>query len=664
MTPRGPGRLVDWLRVLPAGLAAGAAAFAVDRAAAGWMLTYSLRLEAVQVEAYLLAGLALAALVAGVRRLFGAASLGIAGLGARAFALVWAPAVVERVIWAAGARQPFLEIGLGAIALAVVGCGLWIAAKLGNDRPALGWVVAGITLSLALAVHRDVSASDLSRRALGLDLVLAAAAVLTLAAASLARRRLRLGAIAALVGLIAWGVLAWETRAPGLPRSSGASAGTTERSASDLILIVIDTLRADVFQEILATTPEGQAFRDRLRDAAFFDRAVAVAPWTAPSVASILTGVYPSEHGFGRSLPGARALLAPLPRGIPTLAEILRRRGYRTFASVANPLLYPSTQIGRGFDRYEVLQSSTTKLPLLTVLNRWKVLDGHAYQTADLVRRRAEGEIGALKASRPFFLWLHFMDPHQPYLPHRGLSGGPGRDTVAARYRGEVRFVLAQLTRLVDRLRAEHLWQDSAVVIVADHGEMFRSDHHDGGVLGRDGRPKLTGHGHALYEELVHVPLVIRPPGGLPHAARSDRLVSQVDLMATMLDLVGAAAPAAGNDAVDLAPWLREGGEATPRSARSSALSGFCHFGHGQRALTWDRFQVIDFGRSRVELYDVAADPQERNDLAQRDPERLQEGQRRLDERWAELRHLRGAEAPADVVVDEATRRQLEALGY
>ncbi|MEM6796515.1 MAG: sulfatase-like hydrolase/transferase, partial [Acidobacteriota bacterium] len=407
-----------------------------------------------------------------------------------------------------------------------------------------------------------------------------------------------------------------------------------------------------------------------------FDNVVAAAPWTAPSVATIMTGLWPPEHGYGYQEKVSRDLrLTRLTPEVRTLAEMLEARGYATTALVANPVLGIGSGLERGFERFELLSGRTSKLPLLTVANRLKLLPRELYLDAEGVRQRLESHVDALAEDpRPDFLWLHVMDPHAPLMQHPDLPAEPGIDLVGPEltYRREVRYTLAELARMIDVLEEHGLWRDSVFVMVADHGEMFAAD--DRGPL-MPNRTKTHGHGHALFSELVRVPLLIRPPGGREAELRSAVLASHVDLLRTLEDLMGVDLPLRELDRYSLAPLLAAapsasaaggstagGPEPPPPLARPYALIGANHSGPQQRALRSSRHKLIEYEEDRLppQLFDLELDPAERRNLIDRDSQRAEEMEEILGVAWGSLDRMEG-EA---VELDAETREQLRALGY
>lgn len=645
------------------GALAGFVGLLFDLGLARWMLGFPIDLKAQYAFAYVTTGAALGLLTAGVHLLFRRPASGLRILS-WSLLFLWLPPVVDRLgsrATSLGIPSWLVDVGGG---LAVLVLMVLAATARGVRVPASVPVLAGLASTAGLAVHRNVVDADFSLDSLHLDAGIVSCAVLIFLALQL-RSRKRWMAAAASVVLVTW--LALEVRPVAMPdRVAEATEG-----APNLILIVADTLRADTFNEALESTPEGAAFRQRFGGVAYFDRLTAVAPWTVPSMGTVLTGLYPSQHGFGR-LSNRPARLRKLDEGVPTIASRLRNRGYRTFAWVANPILYSDTGIDRGFDSYRLLQPATTKLPLLTLYVELGLVDEELYQPGDALAERLEESLGELRDAEPFFLWLHLMDPHKPYRPHEGLTpevgpDHPGEDE--ALYWGETRFTLAQTVEIADDLDAAGLWQDSAVIFLSDHGEMFESDDRETGSKSRKGLPLNTGHGNGLYEELVHVPLVIRPAGGLERTIHVDRLVSHVDLYDTFGDLIGLDLPAPGESAgYSVAPWLADSGPSDETETRSWSVTGFLQHKPPQRALVGRQLKIIDFESERIELYDLSTDPAERHDLSSERADALAEGLRLLDAYWAGIDGSRkDGEAAGDgegVDLDEETRRRLEALGY
>jgi arylsulfatase A-like enzyme len=396
----------------------------------------------------------------------------------------------------------------------------------------------------------------------------------------------------------------------------------------DLVLVVVDTLRADhlgCYGYPRPTSPRIDALAGR---GTVFDAAWAAAPWTLPSIMSIMTSLYPSVHRVEND--GLR-----LGEGTATLASLLRDGGYATGGFVAH--VYASAAFGfdRGFDRFEDFGLSRPDYRL----------EAGMEPTADTVTGKALDWLQEQRG-KPVFLFVHYFDPHWPYAPperFRTLFPTPQRDERDAaydaisryldplvpipddyrrflidRYDGEIRFVDEQIGRLLDGLgkagRADRTW----IVVTGDHGEEFK----DHGSM---------GHGRRLYEEVVRVPLVVVGPGAAGSrpgdAAPSIRIqvpVSGIDLAPTLLDLAGRTPLPAGLHGRSLRGLMSPTTQATspgpaPDRTLLSETMRLNAFGKAVRSGAWKLIHSMDENRS--ELYDLAADPGERRDRADERPD-------------------------------------------
>jgi arylsulfatase A-like enzyme len=427
----------------------------------------------------------------------------------------------------------------------------------------------------------------------------------------------------------------------------GCVAEPRERS---VVLLVIDTLRADhlsLHGYARATSPALDRFAGR---AAVFERAFASSSWTLPSIGSLLTGRLPGAHGAGLRL-GAPSQFARLGDGVPTLAETLGARGYATAAFVANPYLVEAFGLARGFATYEnapVTNQRIRRAPrIFASAQEWLEQNGE----------------------RPFFLLVHVFDPHMDYDPPKeargaftsGIESGlslPLRDFremreqgalsagdqsfVRAAYDEEILGVDAALGGFLQSLDDAGLLDSALVVLTSDHGEEL-FDH--GGFE----------HGHSLHQELLHVPLLVW--GRDVAAARISEPVSLVDVLPTIAEATGVP-PAPEAAGVSLWPLLREGGGALPQRAlwAESTL-----YGPPQAAIVrWPHKLVLGAGAPR--LYDLAQDPKEQRDLAATQPERAAALESELRGRLEKAKQAQTPRQPAQL--DDGTRERLRALGY
>jgi arylsulfatase A-like enzyme len=259
------------------------------------------------------------------------------------------------------------------------------------------------------------------------------------------------------------------------------------------------------------------------------------------------------------------------------------------------------------------------------------------------------------------------MDPHRPLYPHALLAelaeeAAFGEDERL--YYRETRYVLDEIAQWLEAARAAGALRNAAVVLVADHGDMFVRDGHDIGPVGSRQQRKLRGHGHALYEELVHVPLVVAPPGADAGGGDVWALVSHVDLHDTLAELLGVDLPSSGDDRVSVAAWLRGDGQAAP--VRRYALLSSSDQGPVQLALRARAEKLIVFtqGVRPAELYDLAHDAGERHNLAESAPGRLAPLETALEAFAEDFATSARAAAGSPIEFSPEAREQLEALGY
>ena len=590
---------------------------------------------------------------------------GFATSFATAFAVIYCIPIAERLLAFGGGRierallagfswQRIALLGASILgALLVMGiAGFWLTRRSGSD--AVGRALTGLAAATGLAVNRGAFQHPLETTALVADVLI----VLSVMAAA---ELYRWAGAKALGAVMATGLaIAFIRVAQPMPETLGSEAVP---SKPHLILLVVDTLRADVFERVVRETPEGRTFAEHFDDAAWFSRAQATSPWTAPSMGSILTGLYPAEHGFG-AVNAKRDLnrtLRPMSQAAIPLTTRLVNRGYTTEAILANPILFPGCGLDRDFDRYEILTSNIKRLPLAFAIARLGWLEIHAYQDAAEVNRHIEKQIGRWSRSpKPLFLWLHYLDPHKPMRLHPDLPDDPlasGLDHEQRLYRDETRFALRHVAEMIDQLKEASLWQNSAVVFVSDHGELMHSDQHVAPVKDKNGQFLRRGHGKVLYQGLTRIPLIIKPPGGLDKKKEIDALASHTDVYDTLVDLLELDTPKIGGDRISLAPWLMG---SSPDRKRSATLLGGIQAGIPQRGLVTETHKLIVYRRQKPpELYDLTTDPKELNDLNGRtDPEPwLKE----LDTRWSELVQHKDEAATE---LDQETRDQLKALGY
>jgi arylsulfatase A-like enzyme/tetratricopeptide (TPR) repeat protein len=386
-----------------------------------------------------------------------------------------------------------------------------------------------------------------------------------------------------------------------------------------VILISVDTLRADhlpVYGYRLVETPAIDALA---REALVFENAVSHVPLTLPSHASIFTGLLPFQNGVRDNI-GYR-----LDPAHETLASFLSARGYATGAAISCVVLDRATGVGRGFDFYDDrIEGSEAGQAI-----------GQVQRKGGESEKRLEGWIAAQPAGRPMFALLHLYEPHTPYEPPEPFRGRYPE----SRYDGEIAAADEVVGRFVGFLKARGLYDKSLVVFLSDHGE----------GLGEHGEDE---HGILLYREAVHVPLFVKLPGRRRAGERVDAPAGLTDVFPTVARALGLEPPKGlpGASLLDLAS-RRVGA----RDVYSETLYPRFHFGWSDLAsLTDDRHQYIQ-GRA-AQLFDWREDPGEKRDLAGSLPPAF----RRLRVVLAAL--SRPLQAPG--AADPETVKKLASLGY
>lgn len=404
------------------------------------------------------------------------------------------------------------------------------------------------------------------------------------------------------------------------PASAPAAEGTHAAAAPpSLLLITLDTTRADAIGAYggaaAAATPE----LDALAAAGIrYVRAIAASPLTLPSHATLLTGLDPVEHGVRGN--GTAAL----SDRIPTLAEALSERGYSTAAFVASRVLDRRFGLDQGFATYDDAM-------LAERIGEY----GYPERPADAVTDAATAWVGERAPGEPFFLWVHYYDPHAPYEPPPELAGESER----SRYLGEVAFVDRQVGRLLAAARA----QSPALLVAAvgDHGE----------ALGEHGE---RGHGIFLYRATIEVPMILAGPG-VPRGRVIDEPVAIRRLAATLLALLGQGGGLPGPPL----PGAAAEAPQAPQPIFSEATMPAEVYGWAPLAAVTDghwRFIVAP----RPELYDLVVDPGELTNRAADQPDQTARLRSAL-EGLASRQPVATASPPQ---LDAETRAALLALGY
>ncbi|HEX3125924.1 MAG TPA: sulfatase [Thermoanaerobaculia bacterium] len=417
----------------------------------------------------------------------------------------------------------------------------------------------------------------------------------------------------------------------------------------NVILVLVDTLRADhlgTYGYSRPTSPNVDAFA---RESLKFENARSQASCTFPSANSILTSRYPSAF-LGQ--PAAHEL--GIPDSIPSIAEILKHRGFRTAAVSASPVVRntpgrfnPGAGFGRGFDTFH---------------------EDCVWKPAGCVNRAAFPLLQATD-DRPFFLYLHYLDPHGPYRPPksqrgRWAKGRPDKEFIRAGdpnpigdmiYKGapdpglkpsDIEYLVGlydeeiasfdnQFANLLKELKRTGKWDDTLLIFTADHGEEFLEHGH-------------IKHCRTLYDSSIRIPMFIHFPGVEPKVLKQP--VQNLDLVPTILDYLGIDAKGLKLEGESLRPLIEGTGNLDPHQY---GMQGTL------RSASDDRHKLIhDLGKGSFELYDLQADPREKTDRLRQD-RRAFHGLRELLTSW-----LGRTEGKGKAEESLEAERKLRSLGY
>ena len=402
-------------------------------------------------------------------------------------------------------------------------------------------------------------------------------------------------------------------------------SGGEREDRLNLLLITLDTTRADhlgCYGYGNARTPA----IDQLAQAGVrFNRFFCNVPLTLPSHATMMTGLYPPEHGC--RVNGANRL----GDDITTLAERFSSHGYRTGAFVAAFVLDSKFGLDRGFRTYDDYDVPTSNdIYDDNIMYRYRRAD----RVADAALEWLEEQSG-----EPFFCWVHFFDPHRPYY----FSPAPGRGLSDA-YDQEISFMDFQIGRLTGYLRERGLDTKTVVIVVGDHGE----------GLGDHGEEE---HGLLLYNPVMRVPLIISSPGRDGAGGEVETLFSTVDLFPTILDIFGGEIPEeiSGRSFIG----ALEGLSSPNREVYLETEFPLTEYGWSPLAgLISGEWKYV--AAPREELYHLSADPGETENLAGGEPEKV----RQLREELGTISTRMAVREPSTVKLDDRARKTLASLGY
>lgn len=443
------------------------------------------------------------------------------------------------------------------------------------------------------------------------------------------------------------------------PRKGTASAEATRApgdARSNVVLVVVDTLRADHLSHYGYGRATGKGLDELAEHATRFTHAYAPASWTSPSIASLFTGMTPVRHGVER-------LGQSLPTKWRTLAEELRAHGWTGVGHSFNHVITRKTRYHRGF----------------AVFEGYHVRAGSYGDVSDMMQR---AKLWLDNGPRPFFLYLQPMNVHGPYLvPGRAAKALLGRrpshlfrfyggiataildgkldlraefspthlESLTDQYDTAIRYTADQLGGLFKHLKKLGLYDDALIIVTSDHGEEL-FDH--GGF----------SHGHTLYEEVVRIPLYVKLPGQRK-AKTVDDWVRLYDVYPTILDALGIE-PSAALDGKSFLDRMR--GEGERREEKMLFVSTLKKSLLG-RGLSWQGFKLVQIDKNyegvqnEVRLYDLEKDPGEREDVAARYPKIVAGHAAEIERLLAEYGKGKGA---SKTELSGSEMKQLKALGY
>ena len=443
-----------------------------------------------------------------------------------------------------------------------------------------------------------------------------------------------------------------------------------DHQINHVILIIDDTLRPDVLSCYNPKSISTPHIDQLARDGVLFKKAISVAPWTLPSVASIMSGLSPSVHkATGRK--------SKLPDTVRMLAEYMRDADYYTAAIGRNRFLIPNFNISQGFLEYNffpkprVDQTIGMKISAGLFPNQF-LSDASTGDLTNLTINWLESNY-----KKDFFLWIHYFDPHQPYAPppeffpeeeplvsigksfsdFTGVRGGYFVPTFEERawikklYEAEVRYVDENIGKLLEELKRLNLYDESLIIFTSDHGEEFWE--HDG-----------YEHGHTLYNEVLWVPLIIKLPLSASRQ-QINTMVSTQAVMPTILDLCGIEYDSDYLSVSSLSPLWGFNDQAFEEQPIVS--TGLLYY-ENRESVIFDGLKYIhSFLTNQAELYDLDRDPNEQTSIISLSPDKVLKAKTILEdlceiaEKLAKHYNITNKEG---VELDKDTIRQLKSLGY
>lgn len=417
----------------------------------------------------------------------------------------------------------------------------------------------------------------------------------------------------------------------------------------NVILITLDTTRADRLGCYGYKRPTSPNIDILAKDSIVYDWAIAPSSWTLPSHASLFTGKFTSSHGarydpngplqLTNAIQGPQAWQKyranPLSQNELTLAEILSQNGLTSTAVIGGPWLKRIFQLDKGFEYYDDAQITT--------------LRGRSARSVTVTAANWLEKIQGEK----FFLFINYFDPHFPYMPPEGFATAflPDNTDLSketftpqetnALYDAEILYMDFYLGLLLQKIKADNLYNNTLIIVTADHGELL-------------GEHNEYGHGNYLYQQELHIPLLVKYPAGEISPHRTSRPVQLNDIFAMVLDRLGIAIP--DGIQADVPPKIEH-----PIIAETYPLDSMSPKGLWQAIINSD-FKFIWNSKGCHQLYNLITDPHEKRNAIRSRPKKAADMQSQLKQYLAQL--PKPVPVHTSHQVDEQTQKALKSLGY
>jgi choline-sulfatase len=421
-----------------------------------------------------------------------------------------------------------------------------------------------------------------------------------------------------------------------------------EASKPNVVLITIDTFRADRVRGIGNGARYTQMI-DRLADrGVLFTDCIAAAPVTGPAITAILTGAFPTRTGV-------RYNLQQLPTSTRTIAGVLTKAGYATAGFVSTSMLDGEFGFGKQFDYYRDKVDEAYS-------------DTQYERDAKDLNAEAIPWIHAHSTGRPFFIWIHYFDPHYPYKARYGADAGKSYSEkflydlykkqdiktikreypkIVSYYDQELFYTDKQVGKVLHELERLKILNNTLVIVTGDHGEeLFEHEN-------------FFGHARSLYNTVLHVPLIIRLPGGKPAGKRCSLTIRTIDIFPTILEVAGIKPPS-GMQSESLLPVI-SGAEKAPRPA-FSLREPYDFFWEGNAvAVNYGPWKLMDFEKTGDRLFNLDKDPKEVKNILKSSPLQERELRSLIENNLYKDEQYKPSAAPR---LSEKNKKTLKTLGY